>query len=43
MGSPSKLGTIKVYFNASNIEEANERVKNAIRVRDYMKGLIGGV
>lgn len=43
MGSPSKLGTIKVYFNASNVEEANERVRNAVQIREYMRGLVGGM
>lgn len=43
IGSPSKGGAIKVYFNAANVEEGKERVRNAVQVRDYMRGLVGGV
>ena len=36
VGSPSKGGSVKVYFNAANLEDAKQRAENAVKVRDSL-------
>lgn len=38
IGSASKGGEIKVYFDAGNMEEAKERIDKAMEVRSYAQG-----
>ncbi len=35
IGTPGKGGNLKVYYDASNVEEAKALVDNAIMVRQY--------
>lgn len=40
MGTPSKGGSLKVYFNANNLEESKKLVDNAIAIREYAKAQV---
>ncbi|HTY14490.1 MAG TPA: hypothetical protein VMC42_02180, partial [Methanoregulaceae archaeon] len=42
IGNPSKGGEIKVYFNVANLEDAEARVMNAIKIRDLAARLHSG-
>lgn len=43
LGTPSKGGAMKVYFDASNPDEAKTLVDNAYMIREYAQGkIIGG-
>lgn len=35
IGTPSKGGVIKVYFDPENLDEAKQRIDNAIEARRY--------
>ena len=35
IGSASKGGALKVYFNSNNVEEAKKKMDNAKEVKDY--------
>lgn len=41
LGSPTKGGKVKVYFNAENVETAKDKVAKAKLVRDYANSLLG--
>lgn len=41
IGTPSKGGVCKCYFNSSNLEESKMRVKNAFEVLEYGRKLMG--
>lgn len=43
IGTPSKGGALKVYFNAADPEDAKSRVQNAFLVRDYAASLVDRV
>jgi len=34
-GTPGKYSVLKVYFNASNLEDAKTRIDNAVGIRAY--------
>ncbi|HNX17566.1 MAG TPA: hypothetical protein PKM50_04450 [Methanoregula sp.] len=36
LGRTSRGGTLKIYFNASDLPEAQRRIDNAVRARDYL-------
>lgn len=38
VGTPSKGGVAKVYFDPANLEEAKQRAANALAVREFMMG-----
>ena len=40
IGTPAKGGALKVYFDASKIDEAKERVDNANKILEYGKSLM---
>jgi hypothetical protein len=40
IGTPSKGGALKVYFNADNKEEAEKRIVNAFEVRKRAQELM---
>jgi hypothetical protein len=42
MGSPTKGGALKVYFNAGDVGQAKMRVDNAVEVRDHMGARLAG-
>jgi hypothetical protein len=42
LGTPSKGGAMKVYFDASNPDEAKMLVDNAYMIREYAQGKIAG-
>lgn len=35
LGTPSKGGVMKVYFNASNLDETKKRIDNAAEALNY--------
>lgn len=37
IGTPAKGGTIKVYFDANKPEEAKQKIKNVIALREFMQ------
>lgn len=41
IGTPSKGGALKVYFNSSNLEEAKMRVNNAYIILEHGRKLTG--
>ena len=41
LGTPSKGGALKVYFNASNLEESKMRVANAYKILEEGRKLMG--
>lgn len=43
IGSPSKGGALKIYYDASDIEGGKKRVKNAYTIRSYAQSLQSGV
>lgn len=38
VGTPSKAGVAKVYFDPANLVEAKARAANALAVREFMMG-----
>ena len=42
MGTPGKTGTLKVYFNADDLEGAKRKIDNAVQVRDYLAQKLQG-
>jgi len=42
LGTPSKGGAMKVYFDAANPDEARTLVDNAYMIREYAAGKIAG-
>jgi hypothetical protein len=34
-GTPSKGGTVKVYFDSGNLDDTKKRIDNAIAAREY--------
>ena len=40
IGTPGKGGSLKIYFNAADVEDAKTRVRNAFLVRDYAQDLL---
>jgi len=41
LGTPSKGGAIKVYFDADKLDDAKRKVDNAIMIRQYANEKIG--
>ena len=41
LGTPSKGGAIKVYFDADKLEDAKRKIDNAIIIRQYANEKIG--
>ena len=39
IGSPSKGGTLKVYFDAADLDDAEMRVRNGYYIRDIARSL----
>lgn len=35
IGTPSKGGAIKIYFDSNNIEAAKTKIKNAKEIKEY--------
>lgn len=42
IGTPGKGGEIKVYFNASDLSEAEKRIDNAVQVRQRLLSRLAG-
>jgi hypothetical protein len=42
IGRESKGGVIRVYFNSSDLADAEKRVDNAVKVRQYLLERLGG-
>jgi hypothetical protein len=42
IGSASKGGTVKVYFDSKDLTDAKKRIDNAVDTRDYANKKIGG-
>lgn len=43
IGTPSKMGCIKLYTDFSDLDATKKRIDNALEARRYMQGKIGGV
>lgn len=41
LGTPSKGGALKVYFNSSNLDEARMRIENAYKMLELGRKLMG--
>jgi len=41
LGTPSKGGAIKVYFDADKLEDSKRKIDNAIIIRQYANEKIG--
>ena len=39
IGTAAKLGAIKVYFDATKIDETQKKIDNALKIRQYLIGL----
>jgi hypothetical protein len=42
LGRTSKGGVLKLYFNASDLPEAQRRIDNAVQARQYLLQKLGG-
>jgi hypothetical protein len=42
LGRASKSGLIKIYFNASDLTEAQRRIVNVVQARQYLLQKLGG-
>lgn len=42
IGTPATGGSIKIYFNALNLEETEKKLKNAFKIRSFLQQL-GGI
>ena len=42
IGRVSKGGVLKIYFSASNLTEAQQRIDNAVAARQYLLQQLGG-
>lgn len=42
LGRTSRGGTLKIYFNASDLSEAQKRIDNAVQARQYLLQKLGG-
>lgn len=42
IGTPGRSGEIKIYFNASDLSEAEKRVDNACQVRQRLLARLAG-
>jgi len=42
IGRASKSGLIKIYFNASDLSEAEKRIDNAVQARQHLLQKLGG-
>jgi hypothetical protein len=42
LGRTSRRGILKIYFNASDLSEAQKRIDNAVQARLYLLQKLGG-
>jgi len=42
IGRASKGGVLKIYFNASDLSEAQKRIDNAVQARQHLLQKLGG-
>ena len=42
LGRESKGGILKIYFNSSDLTEAQKRIDNAVQARQYLLQKLGG-
>ena len=42
LGRESKGGILKIYFNSSDLSEAQVRISNAVKAREYLLERLGG-
>jgi len=42
LGRASRGGTLKIYFNSSDLSEAQKRIDNAVQARQYLLQRLGG-
>ena len=42
LGRASRGGTLKIYFNASDLSEAQKRIDNAVQARQHLLQKLGG-
>lgn len=40
IGTPSKGGSLHIYFDASDLSEAQQRIENAVKARQFLLNLL---
>lgn len=43
IGTPGRGGSIKIYFNASDLTEAQKRIENAVKARSHLLSQLAAV